>query len=58
MGETEVDTCQYGAYDQDGNVLVECHRTDYEEFTVGEDDDIVRLCPKHRSWAPALGSRG
>ena len=58
MGETDVDTCQYGAYDQAGNPLVECERTDYEEFMVGEDNDIVRLCPRHRSWVAALGAGG
>ena len=47
------ETCQFGRYDEDGNPIEECERTDYEEVDMG--DGTVRLCPKHRRWGPALG---
>ena len=40
--------------DEAGNPIEECQRTDYEEVEMF-DGDHVRLCPKHRSWGPALG---
>lgn len=57
--EIEVLTCQFGTYDQAGNPITECQRTDFEEVVMAEDDpftEVVRLCPKHRSWGPALSA--
>ena len=53
MTVADNDTCQFGAYDAEGNPLTECERTDYEVVHMG-DDEYVRLCPKHRSWATCL----
>jgi hypothetical protein len=55
MGETPL-TCQFTTV-SDGGREFRCGRTDYEVVAMDEDS-YVRLCPKHRSWAAALGRGG
>ena len=50
----DVETCEFARYDREGQVILECDRTDYSLVSMGDEDDI-RLCPVHRSWAIAMG---
>lgn len=51
----ETETCEFARYDREGEVLLECERTDYEIVSIADEGD-VRLCPEHRSWVVAMGS--
>lgn len=53
---SDINTCEFGAYNEEGEPVFECHRTDYVEVEM-DGDRIVRLCQTHRSWAIAMGTR-
>lgn len=58
--ENEPLTCQYTTHYQEPDntvsVIKKCYRTDFEVVAMS-NDDYVRLCPRHRSWAVAMGRK-